>query len=430
MKNIEEKMENIKPKTLSSAEKHILWAKIESNLEAKGGLKHSRRPATFFGVGSKFAIGALSVIVVLGSTSVATVAAANKAKPGDALFPLDIAIERIQLALTTKEEAKAKLRVRFSEERVQEAEEIVASADSEEGESTSTEATSTDENTTSTENPRFVGIELSEHALDIALMYLEDTRVELEAKGDTQGVAKIDALIEKLNLLAQNHVNKMEEVRARIEADNGNDNGLKLGIEKSSSEIKTRFRLDWQEGIDASSDEGNDGSYAPTSTDSEVKGSSHSLGIYYGLTEKELCHNSTTIDVAWPSVGAHLKQGDTLGPCDPDIERSRDKNQEEVSGEVEGTSTTDWSTSTKEQDRDRDRDRDKDPSSYNTPDSSETGGESGSKTWFGSNGSLNFFFGSDKDSGGAGGANSGAGSIGVSGSVDTSIQTSIEDSSE
>ena len=62
------------------------------------------------------------IIGVLGLGSVATVTAADNAKPGDILYPVDTGFENLRLNLTTSPETQVELRTQFAAERVAEVE--------------------------------------------------------------------------------------------------------------------------------------------------------------------------------------------------------------------------------------------------------------------------------------------------------------------
>lgn len=68
---------------------------------------------------------ALVIIAVLGVGGGATVVAADNAKPGDLLFPLDTAIENIRVNLATSPETEVALRTQFAAERVAEVEDLL-----------------------------------------------------------------------------------------------------------------------------------------------------------------------------------------------------------------------------------------------------------------------------------------------------------------
>lgn len=72
------------------------------------------------------AVGVSSLAVALGGWVVA-VNAASSSVPGDALYPIKIATERVQLRLTTSSEQRTKLHMDFAGRRLQEVKEVQAS---------------------------------------------------------------------------------------------------------------------------------------------------------------------------------------------------------------------------------------------------------------------------------------------------------------
>jgi hypothetical protein len=88
----------------------------------------------------------ISAIVLL--TAGGTVAASDDAKPGDLLFPIDRATERVQIAFAGQEK-KVKLKTKFARERMSEVAELLAESESVEVD-TDDNATSTDDNASTT----------------------------------------------------------------------------------------------------------------------------------------------------------------------------------------------------------------------------------------------------------------------------------------
>lgn len=116
--NLEEKLNKIKIKSLSTDEKNSIWSatvyKKSQNLN-KNLLSFNFK---------KNMIGAiLSLILILGGGG--AVAAANNSVPGDTLFGLDLALEKAKLSLAGAEEKKNELKVRFAEERISEVNKII-----------------------------------------------------------------------------------------------------------------------------------------------------------------------------------------------------------------------------------------------------------------------------------------------------------------
>lgn len=101
----------MRPK-ITSEEQGLLWARIESALPQQTSSYRLHR---------KWLVG-LTALTVFGG-GVVTVYAANLSLPGDPLFPVNLAIEKTQLVLSSKEQ-QATLRKKFAQERIKEVEEV------------------------------------------------------------------------------------------------------------------------------------------------------------------------------------------------------------------------------------------------------------------------------------------------------------------
>ncbi|GAB4479989.1 MAG: hypothetical protein Kow00124_26200 [Anaerolineae bacterium] len=66
---------------------------------------------------------ALAILLILSVTATGTAAAADASLPDSALYPVDLAVEQVQLALTTRAQTRAELQLRLLNER---ADEIIA----------------------------------------------------------------------------------------------------------------------------------------------------------------------------------------------------------------------------------------------------------------------------------------------------------------
>lgn len=118
MKDVEKTLQRVSPKGLSADEKSMLWSRIETNLEAESFMKAHTR-------GRGIKVVAVSTIVALLFGGGATVAFADNSRPGDFLFPVDVALEKVQLNLASEEE-KDNLRIAFAQERLEEVRSLVA----------------------------------------------------------------------------------------------------------------------------------------------------------------------------------------------------------------------------------------------------------------------------------------------------------------
>ncbi len=121
MKNkLEENMANIKVKKLSAAEREQVWQAVAARTQESKGvllswpliLKTNPMLQVF-----------IAILIILGG-SVATVQAADKARPGDWLFPVDRVIENVNIRLATKEK-KDELKIKYAQERIVEVESLI-----------------------------------------------------------------------------------------------------------------------------------------------------------------------------------------------------------------------------------------------------------------------------------------------------------------
>lgn len=121
MNNIEKKLNNIRVKSISKDEKDSLWhsvsvRKIESNRNSEKLLLNIYKFKM-----KKLIVGFIALVVILGGGGV--VSASNNSVPGDLLFPIDLALEKIQVKLSSNDK-KEELKFRFAEERMSEIKEV------------------------------------------------------------------------------------------------------------------------------------------------------------------------------------------------------------------------------------------------------------------------------------------------------------------
>jgi len=113
---MDHKLDKIKFKSLSRTEKDNVWQNINSNLNK----------TSFFILllTRKSMINIIVAVLVILSGSIATVRAADNAKPGDVLYGIDRAVENIQITFASQEK-KDKLKIKFAQERVEEIQTII-----------------------------------------------------------------------------------------------------------------------------------------------------------------------------------------------------------------------------------------------------------------------------------------------------------------
>lgn len=278
LSNIEKKLKQIaKIKPLAKVEKNLLWAKIESNLK-------QNQLSTFFNLKPKFAFAPIiASILIIGSA--ATVAASNNAKPGDVLYPIDLAVEKVQLAFA-RGKKKDVLRVQFAQERLDEARIVLAFEESD-NDSDMTDTTSTEQR-----RPDFQKIKKANNALNVALENLEKTKSILEEKGNAVASVVVNGIIGELTELAEDHLADLDDIEAEIK----NNGKTKTEINNFRNNLRIKFKI----GFNNNSQKGEQ-----------------------GLEKVAICHipsgnpdNAHTIVIARAAVQAHLDRGDTQGPCE------------------------------------------------------------------------------------------------------------------
>lgn len=120
MSEIEKKLDTIRLQKMTDAEKNSVWFSIVSKQESQSGQK--KLLELFFS--KKYMMATLlALVVILGGGGV--VAASNSALPGDTLYGIDQAVEKVQIKLANSEEKKSELKVKFAEERLSEVETFV-----------------------------------------------------------------------------------------------------------------------------------------------------------------------------------------------------------------------------------------------------------------------------------------------------------------
>lgn len=156
MFNFEEKINNIKVKKASIVEKNSIWLGI---IKERESYKEKSNLLAIFNF-KKHMIGALIALLILGGGG-GVVAASNTSIPGDALFGIDTAVEKVRLNLTTDENKKNELRVKFAEERISEAKEVA-----------------TRRQTVNTQSVDLSGVSVTEVEVDV---FTNETTVKIEA---------------------------------------------------------------------------------------------------------------------------------------------------------------------------------------------------------------------------------------------------------
>lgn len=116
MNNLEKQLHRIDVQKASESEKNSMWLSIITKRET---YKEKGLALSIFNL-KKYMIGAvIGLMIILGGGGV--VAASDNARPGDALYSLDLAVEKAKLNMVGNAEKKDELRIKFANERVAEA---------------------------------------------------------------------------------------------------------------------------------------------------------------------------------------------------------------------------------------------------------------------------------------------------------------------
>ncbi len=269
--SLEKQLANIRVKRLTAAEKDRQRNYLLTNLPPQ-----QARAKWFLLLNTRAMVQIiLAILIVLGG-SIATVKAADSAKPGDLLFPLDRAWEEVRIALAPASK-KTELELEFAQERVKEVASLVdelspssTSAGSQSGVDSSATPTAKFATPTSAVIPPGEGQKKLERALAVTWQQL------LEVKGglskDQQELIQplLDELAGVLQALPAGSRLKVEvdkggqEVEIEVKGDDGKrqvefkieKDGKKVKIESSSNESEDDYSDDHQsDDQDSSTDE-------------------------------------------------------------------------------------------------------------------------------------------------------------------------------
>lgn len=122
MDNLEDNLRKIKIKEITKEDKESLWHSI-----MVGRLEADKSESRLLGFNifnfhmKKIIVGFIALVLILGGGGM--VVASNSATPGSLLFPVELALENMQLKLSS-DARKGELRLRFAEERLEEVREV------------------------------------------------------------------------------------------------------------------------------------------------------------------------------------------------------------------------------------------------------------------------------------------------------------------
>jgi len=95
--DITAKLRNVKPEGLTGAERMVLYSRIEKEMhEETAPMPHTFHPHRFIVQYFSGVTAAIALVILMG-TGATAVAMADSAGPGDLLYPIDIAAEKIQI---------------------------------------------------------------------------------------------------------------------------------------------------------------------------------------------------------------------------------------------------------------------------------------------------------------------------------------------
>jgi len=362
--DVEKKLEHMRPKPITENEKNVLWSKIRNGFygeSARGAVASVGRPS-FLSKTLNFRV-ALASVLVFSFLSGSTIVAADSAKPGDLLFPIDIAVENVRIVLAANGK-KDELKIKFAGERLGEAKIILAilmngnggtyttatssaatSTSTTQGTSNATSGTSTA--TTTPWNGFIASSSVKEKVrgnLAVVLLHLEQTKLDLANSGNRAGVLAIENIIAELDLLAETHIDDFEKIKAEIKSDGkkvkieieakgkGMEARLKFRSDESNATTTSReMRIENREvGLERRMDRnGTSTMEARTERDNRGKGDDESdedenedndRDSKHEEKKVEICHTSflrwnRTLEVSSSAVNAHLAHGDTVGKC-------------------------------------------------------------------------------------------------------------------
>lgn len=265
IKKLDERLMAQHPNMLSSDDKERVWSAVRASVATMPRTEASPFVMSFFYSHTKIMIPtAIALILMLGAGT--TVAAADGARPGDALFAIDRAAENVRIALAS-DDKKDELKVRFATERADEFDSIVEeergkrlamrtetetdtqtnakmareeAAPADDGADVALMATQATELSTFAATSDEDRVEIDEEGktkiaagLSTALSYITKASVELEAKGNVEAKQALDEVAARLEARLSEFP---EDVAVEIRIDS--DARVKLEFEESKSDEK------------------------------------------------------------------------------------------------------------------------------------------------------------------------------------------------
>lgn len=161
----------------------------------------------------KYIISILVGLSLVGGTAFAS----SGSKPGDLLYPIKRAKEKVQLTVAASSESKANLQASFAQERLSELEKLEAKNKSVHTNSTSTRVSNSQINNDEGKETEFK----AEAKVEVqnAVSVLQKLKIDLENKGNTEGAKAVAKNISRLQSRAKDHNIKIEVGKSGGEAE-------------------------------------------------------------------------------------------------------------------------------------------------------------------------------------------------------------------
>lgn len=378
--DIESRLREVKIRPLSERETDVMWQKIEKRMNMPHGF--SAKTSAFFNtmkqnISSRVRsykmrarlAGTLIGAIVFGTTGIAF-AYADNSRPGDFLFPLGVAKEKIVILLTPTA-AQNEVRLKYAEKRIEQGNSYLQALTATVHVATSTANTATSTvpvTVTATTSPVVIQDVVSRLSATIA--YLMNVKADLSAHGNTEAANAIQNAIDKINAEVASASNQNAQVFAKV-TERKNNFQISVNIASTTMKVAVANRNNGQQKIQITEKEikgqattskqffgGNNGKKPePNKKDDDhgrdndkkddKKGWNDDNGKkndnkddkkrndddernggkffpwnwFGGNSDKktDICHkdgsSSRTISVSTNAVKAHLSHGDTVGKC-------------------------------------------------------------------------------------------------------------------
>lgn len=353
--DIESKLNTVQTKPMTEAEKNTMWQKIETRMNKKtfhvfGFIRTRIRAVIAF------------VLVVLFAGSSVAFAYAGTAAPGDVLFPLGVAREKVEIFLAP-ESKKNDLRVKFAEKRIEDGQIFLtllvkakgtyavsyASTTATSTNATIAPSTPTATTTAATTTPDSI-TEDATRRFNATIAYLEGVKTDLLNDGDTLAAEALQNAIDAMIAQARQTQTNDSSVLIKIK---DNANKFKIDVRIANSTTTTKISVSEKTNNSKKGGDHGDEIVGTTTTvvketffskifhkkeekkeekkekhedhdDDEDEDEEDERGSFFDRFEKkaDVCHVSDghkkTISVGKSAVKAHLSHGDVLGKCGAD----------------------------------------------------------------------------------------------------------------